>query len=51
MHIWYEDKSRNEEATDVIAILLGFGKILIDGYCEHQYEEEIGIGLTKIHKS
>ena len=51
MNIVYADKSKNEEATDVIAIMLGFGKIMIDGYCEHQYEEEIGIGLTKIHKS
>lgn len=51
MNIVYADKSKNEEATDVIAIMLGFGKIMIDGYYEHQYEEELGIGLTKIHKS
>lgn len=51
INIVFADKSKNEEATDIIAIMLGFGKILIDGYYEHQYEEEIGIGLTKIHKS
>ena len=51
MNIEYADKRRDEEATDVIAIMLGFGKILIDGYYERQYEEEIGIGLLKVHKS
>lgn len=49
--IEYKDKQQNEEATDVIAILLGFGKIMINGYMEHQYEEDLGYNTRRIHKS
>lgn len=51
MDIEYEEKQLNEEATDIIAILLGFGKIMIDGYTEYQYEEDLGCNTKRIYKS
>lgn len=51
MNIAYREKDKNEEATDVMAIMLGFGKIIIKGYAEHQYSERIGLNTARIHKS
>lgn len=51
MNLAYQEKDKNEEATDVMAIMLGFGKIVIKGYAEHQYRESIGLNTERIHKS
>lgn len=51
MGIEYEDKAQNEEATDIVAIILGFGKIMINGYIEHEYEESMWDGRIKKHTS
>ncbi|MBQ6846011.1 MAG: hypothetical protein IJO61_02665, partial [Oscillospiraceae bacterium] len=51
MDIKYKDLKQNEEATDVTAILLGFGKIMIKGYVECSREESTGFNTSIIHKS
>lgn len=47
----YTDKLQNEEATDVLSIMLGFGEIMINGYGEHQNEMTVGVDMVRKYTS
>lgn len=47
----YSNKIKNEEATDVLSIMLGFGEIMINGYREHRYEMTVGVNIVRKYTS